>query len=107
MPIIPAWIITTVMSAAIASGPSYFHQSAICGTPTPVLFYEDSRVFGRTGPDCGISINASKVRNLNDVCKATLHEYGHLVGLGHSPDPRSVMHSPYFRSPLPRICGGR
>ena len=32
-------------------------------------------------------------------CNLVVHEYGHLAGLGHSPDPGSIM----FASPHPRI----
>jgi hypothetical protein len=27
-------------------------------------------------------------------CTVVVHEYGHLIGLGHSKDPRSPMHDP-------------
>lgn len=30
------------------------------------------------------------------VCRGLVHEYGHLAGLGHSPDPASVMHAPLY-----------
>lgn len=39
-----------------------------------------------------------------DVCKIIVHEVGHLRGLQHSPDPRSVMYSPYHSSPMPSRC---
>jgi hypothetical protein len=35
-------------------------------------------------------------------CTLTVHEFGHLAGLGHSTDPRSIMY-PIIRAPI-RAC---
>lgn len=39
-------------------------------------------------------------------CSIVIHEYGHLVGREHSPDPENVMHSPITERNLKRrACG--
>lgn len=38
------------------------------------------------------------------VCEAVLHEWGHLMGRGHSPNPRSIMF--YVLGRRHRPCAG-
>lgn len=41
-----------------------------------------------------------------DACKAAMHEVLHLAGWPHSPDPMSLMFSPYRPEPMPPPCLG-
>jgi hypothetical protein len=56
---------------------------------------------GDTLWDCVIVIDTKQLTPAEE-CAVTMHEYGHLHGLEHSDDPRSVMHSPL--QVIPRPC---
>lgn len=51
--------------------------------------------------DCRAVIDVKPWWSSPHLCTVVLHEYGHLAGLDHSPNPRSVMH-PY--SPTDPRC---
>jgi hypothetical protein len=52
--------------------------------------------------DCEVTVDVGQLRDREQRCAVAMHEFGHLFGLGHSTDPRSVMHSPL--SVIPRGC---
>jgi hypothetical protein len=56
-----------------------------------------------TGPvghrDCSIAFNRRESFTWPKFCTVVVHEYGHLIGLGHSSDPDDVMAAVY-RTPL-------
>jgi hypothetical protein len=56
-----------------------------------------------TGPaghlDCSIAFNSAASFSWPKFCTVVVHEYGHLVGHGHSADPTDVMAAVY-RKPL-------
>jgi hypothetical protein len=37
-------------------------------------------------------------------CTAVVHEFGHWLGLGHTPDPREVMYSDLVETSVPSRC---
>jgi hypothetical protein len=51
--------------------------------------------------DCEVTVDVEQVRG-ELRCAVAMHEFRHLFGVGHSPNPRSVMHSPL--SMIPRAC---
>lgn len=57
---------------------------------------------------CAIVYDVNEVNaDWPNFCAVTIHEYGHLVGLDHSPNPRSVMHPNILPSGYPAICRNR
>jgi hypothetical protein len=44
--------------------------------------------------DCSINYNSRRSFTRYELCVATVHEYGHLAGRGHSSNPHSIM---YFK----------
>lgn len=58
------------------------------------------------GGNCIIWLDAKQNRDGRVVCKRIVHEAGHLRGLPHSTDRKSVMYSPFNYNPVPRGCRG-
>lgn len=54
--------------------------------------------------DCAVSIDAQYPMGARDLCKLIVHEVGHLRGVKHSMDPRSVMYTPFRPDPTPAGC---
>jgi hypothetical protein len=52
--------------------------------------------------DCEVVIDVDQLASRQERCAVAMHEFGHLHGLGHSSDPRDVMHSPL--QVIPRRC---
>jgi hypothetical protein len=68
-------------------------------TPLPENAGEASQPFpGFYGP-CIFEIRPGQ--DLEAQCIVIVHEYGHLLGEGHSADPDFVMHSPPVRGSVP------
>ena len=58
-----------------------------------------------TMPGCQIHFNNWVVREPAwAICQAMVHEYGHLAGLGHSPDPTNVMYPMQTPDATPLDC---
>lgn len=49
--------------------------------------------------DCSITVDPTRLTFAGGECMVVLHEYGHLLGLGHSEDPNDVMY-PVIRAPI-------
>ncbi len=57
--------------------------------------------FSTPGPtDCKVALDVALRGEI--LCAVAKHEFGHIAGQDHSPDPRDVMHSPL--SMIPRQC---
>jgi hypothetical protein len=53
------------------------------------------RCAGLGAPGCTIFYNQATGWSWRKLCSVTLHEYGHLIGYGHSRNRNSIMYSPY------------
>lgn len=98
------------LTALLPSGYGYVGEPRACVRVTPVLALDRSAVvsgnFRDTQGDCYVWLNARVVGVLRRAqrCKLILHELGHLAGLRHSANSRSVMFSPFLPAPAPRLC---
>jgi hypothetical protein len=78
-----------------------------CNGNVPVSWDDPARVFAAVDPyrppmawtrpgDCTLHLNGPWIARWgipwSDLCPSVLHEYGHLAGMQHSPNPRSVMY---------------
>lgn len=72
---------------------AFWGQSPACGypdieavdLPPPIVGLADSEA-------CSISIRRDVLSTPGLGCEVALHEYGHLLGLGHSTNPNNVMY---------------
>jgi hypothetical protein len=56
--------------------------------------------------DCKIGVNAGNHYEFEELCTIVVHEGGHVAGLGHSPNRRSVMYAePLVLKTTARING--
>jgi hypothetical protein len=99
------------MNTAITVAPVYFRGLATgCTSITPVLVDQPGPTIGGnfrdSGGGCYVWVNLSQSAMLTgpEICKTTLHEVGHLMGLEHSADPNDVMFSPFRSDPIPGVC---
>lgn len=86
-----------MIATALAIAATYFGPT-LCGPPNVIdypLFPPD--VAGVAMPDCTIIVNDSRRMTPGTVCTVVVHEYGHLAGHGHSPDPDNVMHPTFVK----------
>jgi hypothetical protein len=85
-------IATALTIAASTFGPTH------CGAgKSPRLYVQPLRAnrlayAGRR--DCSINYNSRHSFTRYELCVATVHEYGHLAGRGHSSNPHAIM---YFK----------
>lgn len=56
-----------------------------------------------TYSDCRVEIGRRLMTDA-ELCAVVVHEYGHLAGREHSPNPRSVMYPEVGRYNAPRRC---
>ena len=103
-----------VMNTALSAAADYFaSRTSGCGTVTPILTSQSGDVlagnFRDSFGDCYVWLNLQQSRALNgsEICKVTLHEYGHLTGLEHSSDPADLMFAPFQSDPIPAPCQAR
>lgn len=59
---------------------------------------------GRQYTTCEILIDPATRRRGRTYCAILVHEYGHLAGEDHSPNPDSVMYFKITRRNIPRDC---
>ena len=99
------------MRTAIAAAPQYFEAyNPDCGRTIAMLTWVGGDTlagnFRDQSGNCYVWLNLghSTALDAREICKTTLHETGHLTGLGHSPDPSDVMYSPFEAQPIPAVC---
>jgi hypothetical protein len=54
---------------------------------------------------CEIDLNIAQSFDWPKFCTVVIHEFGHLTGHEHSPDPNDIM-SPYYTQPAPECTDG-
>lgn len=96
---------------AIRGAPAFFGSyDPQCTRVTPMLANVPGTVlagnFRDEGGNCYVWLNLRHVAELSraDICKAALHELGHLAGKVHSDDHTDVMYSPFVAEPTPAPC---
>lgn len=68
-----------------------------CGKPHLEVRSLPGNVAGRAYPDrCLIQIDRARWRIGANACVTYVHEFGHIIGQDHSPDPNSPM---YYAAP--------
>jgi Matrixin len=99
------------MRTAIAAAPLYFAGLPNdCLSVTPLLTSVPGPTiagnFRDAADGCYVWLNLKQSSMLtgSEICKAALHEMGHLSGLQHSADLSSVMFAPFRSDPLPAPC---
>jgi hypothetical protein len=99
------------MNTAIKAAPAFFAgRTTGCARVTPVLASSAGMVMAGNFRDADgycyvwLNLQQSDVLTGEEICKTTLHEYGHLTGLQHSEDPDDVMYSPFRSDPIPAPC---
>jgi Matrixin len=99
------------MNTALNAGPAFFAgRSTGCAVIVPLLTTRPGSVIAGNFRDaagaCYVWLNLAHSDMLSgpEICKTTLHEFGHLTGLEHSSDPRNVMFAPFVTDPIPAAC---
>lgn len=72
------------MAPLINAGASWANDGGIWSSPA-------------ANTDCSVVLNAAVAFDWPKLCTVLVHEYGHLTGHRHSPNPRSVMYAYYVR----------
>lgn len=100
----------TAMDTALAAAPAYFARDTGCESVTAMLTSVSDNALAGNFRDsfggCYVWLNLQQSRALtgSEICKTTLHEYGHLTGLAHATDPADVMYAPFRADPIPGPC---
>jgi hypothetical protein len=99
------------MNTALKAAPGFFAgRSSGCVRITPVLASQPGMIMAGNFRDmdggCYVWLNLQQSDALtgSEICKTTLHEYGHLTGLEHSSDPQDVMFAPFQPDGIPAPC---
>lgn len=116
------WLVASTRAADGGFGPMLRQDFAAAqhywGGPSPLCSTVERRVIalplgeggeatepypGYYGP-CHLYVAQSMIYEPRVVCTIIIHEDGHLHGLGHSPDPTSVMYPKLTTENIPGIC---
>jgi hypothetical protein len=99
------------MNTALRAAPTFFPARATgCTFLTTMLTAQSGPIMAGNFRDAGgacyvwLNLEQSSMLTGSEICKITLHEYGHLTGLEHSADPTDIMYSPFQSDPLPSVC---
>lgn len=79
---------------------AYWGRAPECGRPQVVSAALPPPTVGLADVvHCEIDVDRSALWGpAGEACMVAVHEYGHLLGFGHSPDPNDVMY-PLLREP--------
>lgn len=78
---------------------AFWGQSPDCGPPDIYASVLPNDVVGLADlRTCQITLDPRLFTVAGQPCQVTIHEYGHLLGLGHAPDPSDIMY-PVMQSP--------
>jgi hypothetical protein len=100
----------TAMNTGLAAAPAYFGRDTGCQSVTAMMTSVSGDTLAGNFRDafggCYVWLNLQRSRTLtgSEICKTTLHEFGHLAGLAHSADPDDVMFAPFRADPIPAPC---
>lgn len=100
----------TAMNTALAAAPAYFGRDTGCQSVTPMITSISGDTLAGNFRDafggCYVWLNLKRSSTLtgSEICKTTLHEFGHLAGLAHATDPSDVMFAPFKSDPIPAPC---
>jgi hypothetical protein len=79
---------------------AFWGQAPACGQPTITGAELAPPVAGLADlATCSITIDPTRLQGAGAACMTVVHEFGHLVGYGHSLDPNDVMY-PVIRRPI-------
>lgn len=99
------------MNTALRAAPEYFAgRNTGCSMITAMLASQPGTImagnFRDSGGNCYVWLNLQQSSMLtgSEICKTTLHEFGHLAGLQHTSDSTDVMYSPFVTDPIPAPC---
>jgi hypothetical protein len=99
------------MNTGIKAAPAFYAgRSTGCTSLTAMLAAQPGPIMGGNFRDatgaCYVWLNVQQSSMLtgSEICKLTLHEYGHLTGLEHTADPNDIMFSPFNADVIPSVC---
>jgi hypothetical protein len=101
----------TAMTTGLKAAPEYFTgRSTGCPSVTPMLATQPGPIMAGNFRDADgacyvwLNLEQSSLLTGSEICKITLHEYGHLTGLQHTADPSDIMFAPFQADPIPAPC---
>jgi hypothetical protein len=99
------------MNTGLKTASAFFPgRTTGCTFVTAMLTAQPGPIMGGNFRDAGgacyvwLNMEQSSMLTGSDICKVTLHEYGHLTGLEHTADPSDIMYSPFQADPTPSVC---